>query len=254
MNPFIKSMILRALIAFIVIGIGAWGGILIGFKRWNFFIVGVLFLALGAIGTLILAQDFTNLWKASVTKRLDGYAISVLSTMNGLSFTERQLKPLDSKRAYNNIEVAEYQRANLQLSLQFSALRYLNNLGLIECDMYPSVPTSWSYHLTPLGRHLVTEKLNNKRIYPKIFCDLMRTRYWIDYEQEFNKRKFIYFLKYFVTWDRAWNELKIRFKHLFPNEKRGPLPVFLEYVNSPENNFDTVMQELVNPWLEQIKK
>lgn len=128
-------------------------------------------------------------------------------------------------------------------------LRHLLATELIKTEVFPSTPISYGYYLTKEGRSLLTRNLGQE-IYPEIFCDLLRIRYWEAYPSDFSKKKEEFRKRYKVSWDKAWEALG----RLFKQEVEGQKDTIELYNSfSSRNSFGTVMNKIVEPWLKKIK-
>lgn len=210
-----------------VIG-GAFGGILINKsldkrrRKLSLRIFGCILVICSVFGGILINKGIENAMKQSVISKLDNYSLDVLRTTDGISF----------------IKVDPYTPETIVASI-----RHLINLGLLKLEIYPS---GTKYYLSDEGRLFLTNNLH-KRLYPKIFCDLIITRYWKGYPRDFLLKKEEFRKKYKISWDECWSI----FIKLIEKEESGAEDNFVSYFD--KNSFDANMEKIVKPWENQIK-
>lgn len=181
---------------------------------------------IGAFGSISIKEGYDNLIKQSAIKRLDGYSLGLLEQVNGLMFA----------------------RENLDIG----TMRHLINLDLIATEVFPSRPVTFGYYLTDEGRNILSKKLK-RELYPKIFCDMIRIRYWEGYPTDFIKEKEVYRKKYNISWNDSWKIFDKLIHKVYPNQnEKDAVTLFESYL--PGKAYDAVMRDLVIPWLEGIKQ
>ena len=182
----------------------------------------VIILIIGnVIGGYLIIKGLESLGRElTISKQLDTYSLAVLEITDGLNFL------------IENPDIAR-------------VMSQLRDLGLVDFETFPSEHLTIKYYLTDKGRLLLT-KTYKKKLYPKIFCDLIMTRYWQGYSKEFLIKKKKFEKKHGIPWDKCW-EIFVR-----QIEKEEPKAEdnFNSYLD--KTSFDTVMDRVVNPWLEQI--
>ena len=186
----------------------------------------ILVVAVFSPAQLKKASD--DITKQNAVRHLDGYSLSVLSNMTGLMFGGGNFGPSE-----------------------MDALRHLMSLELIELDAFPSMPVSWGYYLTNLGRYVLTTKLERK-LYPKDFCEMIRVRYWKGSPARFVEEKKA-FKNHKISWDDSWQAFDRVIRIIEPNQsKKDAIEIFEAYLSG--KSYDTVMKEVVIPWQNEIMK
>lgn len=177
----------------------------------------------GAVAGYFTVEGFKNYNKQSAIIRLDPHSLSLLERINGLIFPG------------TNVDIG--------------TMRHLINLDLIRAEIFPSDPISFGYYLTEEGSNILTKRLK-KELYPQIFCDLIRVRYWKDHPSDFIKKKDKFKKDYKISWDKCWEIFDQQIR-VAESEKQGDaLEIFNGYLT--KNSFNTIMEKIVKPWLKKI--
>ncbi len=193
------------------------------FKPTSLFLRIVLIL-FGVFGTLVLKDSWDELKKRKQMEQLDVPSLAVVERTKGLIFDG--------------------------VGIDGITLRHLITIGFIKTEIFPSPVITYGYYLTKEGRDYLTKSLNRK-MYPEIFCDLMRIRWWEGYPSDFIKEKEKFREKYKLSWDKTWvilgNLLKQQSK-----TQGDATEIFNSFAST--NNFEIVMNQIIGPWLKEIKK
>jgi len=192
-------------------------------------ILGALLIVLGVYGSHLMINSSNRilykLKKQSAINQLDPLSLGVLQSINGLIFPG--------------------------VDFDVMTMRHLIDLGMIKAEVFPSNPTSFGYYLSEEGRVYLTRVLK-KELYPEIFCDLIRVRYWEGYPTEFIREKEKFREKYRISWEKCWEIFGYQLRKEEPQAKDDPLTFFNYYL--AKNNFDTVTEKIVKPWQEELTK
>jgi hypothetical protein len=217
MNPIIKLTEGYILIVFSAIGAVIGASTIITIK-------GIILVAVSAIGALIGSKKIDEGRKEkNIQNKLDSFSLAVLSKIDGRIFI---CNILDEK------------------------MNRLIDLNLVGMESFPSKPPTYGYCLTDLGRYILIKRIKIP-LYPEILCDLIRVRYWEGYPADFVKKKEKFRKKYKVFWDESWTALGNLLKQGQKIQK-DTIEIFNSFAAS--HNFETVMNQVVEPWLQKINK
>ena len=163
-----------------------------------------------------------------IKSQIDDISLNFLQRLDGLIFVEK--------------------------GLDKNTIRHLMNLKLIKNEIFPLEPpnkivVTYGYYLTDTGRSLI-KKLNIGRLYPKIFCDLLRVRYWEGNQNDFSTKKNEFRDEYGLSWDECWRLFVLQLEKINPKSKADPLGVLNSFLS--ENAFDIVQDRFVVPWLRTL--
>ena len=179
---------------------------------------------LAAYGGRLWTEGWENQGKQVAISQLDAPSLEVIEKTKGLMFDGT--------------------------GIDGATLRHLMTTGFIKIEVFPSSSISYGYYLTKEGRDYLTKNLK-RIIYPEIFCDLTRIRYWEGYPSDFVKKKEEFKKKYKASWDELWTALGNLLKQ-DPKIQKDTIEIFNSFAAS--HNFETVMSQIVEPWLKKTNK
>lgn len=165
-----------------------------------------------------------------------------------IAFDEKKrLKNLKSQLDATDLALLQNMNGLIFYVKSANTIRHLIDLQIVKNEVFPSVPVSFGYYLTDSGRQLL-EKEFGKTLYPKIFCELLRVRYWEGYPKDFVKEKQDFEKKYKISWERSWKLLCSYLIQEIPQAKGDELTFLNSYL--VDNSFDIVMGKIVRPWMQ----
>lgn len=194
---------------------------------WVLFVLAVI---CSGVAWYLFQSVWENYKKQKAINQLDGPSLSILATQTGLVFSG--------------------------IDLDRGTLRHLIALDLIHTELFPvELPAkdkvSWGHYLTKEGRMLIAKRLGREDLYPDIFCDMLRVRYWKGNMSLWSSKQSWFTKQYGIVWQKCWDtHLKYLQKEDSSVNSENDLGPTIKYLNT--HSFDIVMEKIVRPWKKDL--
>ena len=138
-------------------------------------------------------------------------------------------------------------------------IRHLMALGIINIERYPLKSDGNIDHIcyfTELGRFILKKGLGVEPS-DKNFADLVLLRYWEGYKktdaEAYKKKHKSFRLEHGFRWSKGNKSLVQIFYQRGFRRSRDIIQLYTDYFNVPNKSFKDFTNEIIRPWLKQIK-